>query len=357
MSRILVVATSRKTRGGITSVIKAHEMGEQWKKYHCVWIQTHRDGPAWRKLFYYLSAWIEFLCLLPFCNAVHFHCAGKTSGRRKIAFAKVARTYGKLVIVHFHPPGPEDIENPSSHEIMGTLFDLANKVIALSPYWRRLIRAAYPERYYEIEVLWNPCPIVHRDASIKKKQILFAGTICRRKGYDILLKAFGRIANKYPDWKVVFAGNPYLREGYNELEDGKLIAKELGISQQVEWLGWVSGADKERVFNESSVYCLVSEGEGFPMGVLDAWAYGIPCVMTPVGGIPDIVKDGVNGLVFPVGDVDALAEKLDIMLADCKLRENIVKESDKLVFGEFSVRNVTEHLGKIYKNLLEDNEE
>lgn len=40
------------------------------------------------------------------------------------------------------------------------------------------------------------------------------------------------------------------------------------------------------------------------MGVLDAWAYGIPCVVTPVGGLPDIVIDGENALVFPVGDVD-----------------------------------------------------
>lgn len=75
--------------------------------------------------------------------------------------------------------------------------------------------------------------------------------------------------------------------------------------------------------------------------------------MTPVGGLPDIVKDGVNGLVFPIGDLDALAEKLDIILTDGKLRESIVSESDKLVFGEFCVKNVTEHLGRIYKNILE----
>ena len=42
--KVLVVATSRKTRGGITSVVKAHETSEQWKKFHCKWIETHRDG-------------------------------------------------------------------------------------------------------------------------------------------------------------------------------------------------------------------------------------------------------------------------------------------------------------------------
>ena len=54
--KVLVVATSRKTRGGITSVVKAHETGNQWKKYHCKWIETHRDGPSWRKILYFIKA-------------------------------------------------------------------------------------------------------------------------------------------------------------------------------------------------------------------------------------------------------------------------------------------------------------
>lgn len=68
--RVLVVATSRKTCGGITSVVKAHETGEQWKKYHCRWIQTHRDGPAWRKLRYLVTALIEYMVLLPWYDIV-----------------------------------------------------------------------------------------------------------------------------------------------------------------------------------------------------------------------------------------------------------------------------------------------
>ena len=52
MPKVLVVATSRKTKGGITSVVKAHETGEQWKKFHCKWIETHRDGNSVRKLLF-----------------------------------------------------------------------------------------------------------------------------------------------------------------------------------------------------------------------------------------------------------------------------------------------------------------
>lgn len=72
----------------------------------------------------------------------------------------------------------------------------------------------------------------------------------------------------------------------------KRCCKKLNVDRQIKFLGWVSGKEKEHAFQTASIYCLASDGEGFPMGVLDAWAYGIPCVVTPVGGIPDIVSDG-----------------------------------------------------------------
>ena len=91
MTKVLVVATSRKTRGGITSVVKAHEKGEQWKKYHCRWIETHRDGPAWRKLAYFVCAFIQFVFLIPFYDLVHIHAADGASATRKWIFAAYAK--------------------------------------------------------------------------------------------------------------------------------------------------------------------------------------------------------------------------------------------------------------------------
>lgn len=95
MTRVLVVATSRKTRGGITSVVKAHETGEQWKRFHCRWIQTHRDGPAWRKVWYLVTALIEYMLLLPWYDIVHIHVATTQSARRKKLFFVLAKLLHK----------------------------------------------------------------------------------------------------------------------------------------------------------------------------------------------------------------------------------------------------------------------
>lgn len=95
MSKVLVVATSRKTRGGITSVIKAHETGEQWKKYHCHWVQTHRDGSVGRKVFYFVSGMMDYLIRLPFYDIVHIHTADYGTEKRKRIFAWLSKLFRK----------------------------------------------------------------------------------------------------------------------------------------------------------------------------------------------------------------------------------------------------------------------
>lgn len=323
MAKVLVIATSRKTRGGITSVVKAHETGEQWKKYHCRWIETHRDGNSIRKLWYLGTALVEYICLLPFYDIVHIHLATTQSAKRKKMFFYLAKWLSKKVILHFHPSNEKFLFEPMNSKLYRKLFSKADLVLVLSEQWRCWIKMALGLSNH-IEVLYNPCPIVNRRDDLRKNHILFAGTIISRKGYETLIRGFARIAQEHSDWKVIFAGN-------GEIANAMKIVECCGIQNQVEFLGWVTDKDKEKVFQEASVYCLASDGEGFPMGVLDAWAYGIPCVVTPVGGIPDIVVDGENGLVFSIGDVDGLANKLRMIISDRTLRKNIVLGQDKYV--------------------------
>ena len=344
VSRVLVVATSRKTRGGITSVVKAHETGEQWDKYHCRWIQTHRDGPIWRKLLYLFSALLEYLVLLPWYDIVHIHVATTQSARRKKIFFELAKILHKKTILHFHPSNEKFLYESANKSLYRNLFSRADLVLVLSEQWRRWIKEALGLTEH-IEVLYNPCPIVERKPELKQNEILFAGTVIPRKGYADLIRGFAKIASKHPDWKVVIAGN-------GEIDKAKAIAKECGIENQVVFLGWVNGHAKDLAFQRASIYCLASDGEGFPMGVLDAWAYGIPCVVTPVGGLPDIVIDGENALVFPVGDVDILARQLERMISDNGLRNRIAQASLELAHTTFNVKNLNHALEGIYSKLL-----
>lgn len=343
MTKVLVVATSRKTRGGITSVVKAHETGEQWKKYHCRWIETHRDGNVVRKLWYLGTALVEYIILLPFYDIVHIHIATTQSARRKRLFFYPAKWLKKKTILHFHPSNEKFLFEPYNQKLYRSLFMKADLVLVLSEQWRRWIKEAL-DIDKRIQILYNPCPTVNRREDLRERNILIAGTIIKRKGYEDIIRGFAKIASKHADWKIVFAGN-------GEIEQARNIAQEENITSQVSFLGWVNGKEKEKTFQKASIYCLASYGEGFPMGILDAWAYGVPCVATPVGGIADIIVDKKNGLIFPVGDTDKLAAQLELLIQDEKLRKHIVEGTDKYVNGLFNINRINKQLDLIYSSL------
>lgn len=345
ISRVLIVATSRKTRGGITSVIKAHETGEQWNKYHCHWVQTHRDGPSWRKTIYFAIGMVDFLIRLPFYDIVHIHTADYGTEKRKQIFARITKIFGKKLIVHLHSSGPEFSIGGKYRNLYEYSFTHADKVILLSKTWKQEVINAFHLPEDKMEILYNPCPTVEPSKSEERdKYILFAGTLTHRKGYDDLIKAFATIANKFPEWRLKLAGN-------GEIDNGRRLVKQYNIEKQVDFLGWVNGQEKDTAFRHASIYCLPSYSEGFPMGVLDAWAYHLPVVTTPVGGIPDIAVDGENLMLFNPGDLSSLAAKLEILINDKDKYDIIQSASIHFAKVNFNINTISKKLSSIYSKL------
>lgn len=347
MVRVLVVATSRKTRGGITSVIKAHEKGGQWEKYHCRWIETHRDGGFLRKLLYVLRAFAQYLLLLPDNDIVHIHIGEAPSALRKIAFMAYAKFWQKKTIVHFHSFSPDTTIKSRYSFLYRYLFTRANKVIVLSEYWKNEVKCFVPDA--DIEILYNPCTteVAIDDDVIKEPYILYAGTVSQRKGYADMIKAFSLIAERHPEWNIVFAGN-------GEIEQGQTLAGKYNIQDQTKWLGWVNGDAKDMAFRKASVFCLPSYAEGFSMAVLDAWAYGLPVITTPVGGIPDVAIDGENMLLFQPGDCQKLSQCMELMIDKDELRHSISHESKKLALTKFNINTINTQLADIYERLVDN---
>ena len=87
------------------------------------------------------------------------------------------------------------------------------------------------------------------------------------------------------------------------------------------------------------------------MAVLDAWAYGLPVITTPVGGIPDIAIDGKNVLLFNPGDTKTLAVQMEKLITNITLRNNIAKKSIQLAQTTFNIETINQQIGHIYKTL------
>ena len=344
MTKVLIVATSHKTRGGITSVINAHKKGKQWEEYHCKWIETHRDSGIIQKIWYLLRSLCIYFVLLPFYDIVHVHLSEPISAIRKCPFVWWAKLWGKKIIIHFHAFSPDTTIRSRWTNVYGYLFKNADIVIVLSEMWKNYVNEIF-HLDSKVHVIYNPCTTkISVKQYLRKRQILYAGTINARKGYVDLINAFAMFAKQCPEWQIVFAGN-------GEIVQGKKLAERLNITNQVVFLGWISGTEKDKVFKESSIFCLPSYAEGFPMAILDAWSYGLPVITTPVGGIPDIAEDGKNLLLFNSGDVVMLAQQLIKMIFDENLRARISKESLRLAHTTFDIDVINHQICDVYKNL------
>lgn len=351
MAKVLVLATSRHTHGGISTVVAAHETTQEWREHDCCWIATHRNGSVARKLLYMAGGLARFLVKLPGCRIVHIHTSELPSARRKSIFMKLARMAGKKTIVHFHAFDTATTIDGPGREVYRSLFGSADRVVVLSRMWADAVTHTFPELSSKVRVLFNPCPAIPEadthladETSGRNPYILFAGVVNARKGYEQLIKAFAKIAPDFPEWRLVVAGS-------GETDRAAELAAGLGIADRVDLPGWVAGKAKNRLFAGASVFCLPSHAEGFPMAVLEAWAYGLPVVATPVGGLPEMVEDGRDALLFIPGDTEMLASKLAAVMADEEIQKKFASASKNFAKTTFNIKNIGVELGKIYDEL------
>ncbi|GAB6394913.1 MAG: glycosyltransferase family 4 protein [Bacteroidales bacterium] len=345
--KVMMLATSAATQGGISSVVKIYRELDFWKQYHIKWLETHIDGSKGKKLFYAVRSFGYFILAAPLYDLIHIHLSEVPSMLRKFPFFLLSRLYGRKIVLHFHFGRPETTINSRFKRLYRYMFSKADRVIVLSPSLKMLIKE-HLSLSGNIVVIYNPCLAIDKKTSvsnIKEPLILYAGVLTQRKGYADLLRAFAFIAKQYPDWMLVFAGT-------GAIEDGKQKAADFNISNQTRFAGWVSGKEKADLFSKASIFCLPSYMEGFPMAILDALAYGIPVVTTPVGGIPDIIRNQKNGLLFPSGDIPALSHQLKMLMSNARLRKDLSKQSRLMAETLFNPKTIEKQICTLYESVL-----
>ena len=158
----------------------------------------------------------------------------------------------------------------------------------------------------------------------RERTIIGAGRLNEQKNFPLLISSFARIAEKFPEYKLVIYGKGSL------LESLKNLAKEKGVGGRVEFPGYVP--DMPERLERASMFVLSSDYEGMPNALMEAMALGLPCVSTDCsgGGARFLVKDGENGLLVPQRDEKKMAEAMERILSDTALAERISTNSRKL---------------------------
>jgi glycosyltransferase involved in cell wall biosynthesis len=173
--------------------------------------------------------------------------------------------------------------------------------------------------------------------------LLFLGRLGHRKGIFVLLEALAAVRSRFRHVVLLCGGD-------GELDRVRAEVVRLDLSDNVTLLGWVKGAAKDELLESSTVFVLPSFDEGVPMSILEAMAWGLPVIATPVGGIPEVVTDGREGLLVAPGDADALGEAICRLLVDADLRAQMGRNGRLRFQTDFSIQSVLEKLESIYRS-------
>ena len=311
--RVLVVGPGARSAGGVRSVIVALSRSSLSRRFTLVEVETHADGSRPHKLVVAARGLgrmvVEVVRARP--DLVYLHTASNGSFWRKAVASAIARAGRVPYVVHVHGGAFADFYRgmPAPGRLVARwMLRGAAAVVTLTPSWAREIGAIAGRPTVTIP---NPVavPAAVADPARRPASVVTLARIGAAKGSFVLLRAFAALAEDHPGTRLVLAGDGPQEEAWR-------VAREAGVADRVDMPGWIGAAERDALLAGAGVFVLPSRVEGLPVSMLEAMAHGLPVVVTPVGGIPDAIEDGVTGRLVPPDDVEALTAALGGLLDD-----------------------------------------
>lgn len=353
-NKIIVVGTSAK--GGMEAVIDNHFKNGLYDTRDVELIISNSDGSALMRI--YLGLLAAFKLLFAVANTkpiiVHMHGSERGSIYRKALYLFIVKLFGKKTAFHSH--GAEfkhfyDFNSPVYRFLVRYILERCDAIFVLSKYWQdymceianpKLVEIInnFPTRAYESF-------FEKRDVSSKESlSFLYLGYVGERKGiYDLVDAVELLVKRNVKNFTIKVAGN-------GEVEQLRELLRQKRLESQFDVLGWISGEQKATLMSDSDVLVLPSYNEGLPIAILEAFSTGLPVISTPVGGIPDAITNGVNGILVTPGSSIEIANALQNCLEDRAHLQNILDVANKLYQCEYSAQINIERIVKVYSKLL-----
>lgn len=200
--------------------------------------------------------------------------------------------------------------------------------------------------------------------------VLYLNHLSVAKGFLVLLEAAKQVVSRTQNINFVIAGDIIARERniFADRHGKQIVFEDMrgamesvkndeNLSGRIQFPGEITDIKtKLRLLQTSDIFTLPSYSEGLPLSVLEAMAVGLPVVVTPVGGLVDIIKDGQNGFFVPTGDADKLRDKIIALADNPDLRKYMGNNNASLVREKMTVDIIASRLHDVFKR-LEDKEE
>ena len=347
--RVLQFGPSLAVRGGISSVeqLICDYLPPYVSMRH---VPTMEDGSAIAKASVFARG-VQILrrsleSLDP--TIIHIHFASRGSTLRKVILAEMVARAGRPLVMHAHGSEFDSFHRKLPAAVrrnVNRTLQRANVFITLSTQWRDFYVEECEISPSQIVVLPNPvrvpAEVVDRSGR-PRVQFLHLGRLGERKGSYDLVNAFAGLPRAIRDRaRLVLAGD-------GDVEGVRKLAEPMG--EQVEVHSWIDVHERDRLLRESDVFALPSRAEGVPMALLEAMANGLPSITSPVGGIPDVFRNGFDGLMVTPGNVEQIRSVMTRLICDDSARVTAGRNARERAFA-FDVHVYARRLADIYQRI------
>lgn len=316
-------------------------------------------------------------------HGVELHCLFKPPGIQMNMRRKLRQLFSSLrpTVVHTHHIGALFYAGPPARKTGVPVIVYTDHGEAygkgLRMLWLSRIAGCYAERYFCVSsevanevrnrrmVSSRKVTIVHNgidttffqrrsDDGVLRRELGISsdapvigtvGRLAEIKRQDLLVQGFAVAKKAFPLAQLLVVGDGPSLPGLREL------ASHLEIAESVHFVGYRN--DRERYLGIMDVFALTSRSEGMPLSVLEAWAAEVAVITSDVGGLPSLIDHGRNGLLFPSGDTDALADAMHQLLSDRHYTNRLASEGYRDAIAKFDVQTMARRYHDQYNELLD----
>lgn len=294
-----------------------------------------------------------------------------TGFMRSSGIILLGKLFNKKIVVHLYGSNLNNFYNNSNIVLKNWIkyvLKHADRAIVLGNVLKKQFEGIYPLR--KIRVVYNGIPKERFALSenrfstnVDEVKVLFLGHVSQAKGFNDIIKAIPLVFNKTNIAKFIFAGerikaerhvffDAYNRKIVFEKIDKFLEQLQKKYSSKINIIGSVREEEKNELLLQADIFVLPSYSEGFPVAILEAMANGLPIITTPVGALPEVLKDGVHCFFVPIANHQKLADFLIYLVNNPEIRSQIGQNNYSYVREKLNIDKSAEAMAAIFREVV-----
>lgn len=267
----------------------------------------------------------------------------------------LARGAGCRVVITLHGYNPTTLRERIYYCLDRFSFKKSDAIITPAYYLKRYIEKKYRADPDKVSVIYNGIdisdyefmPSIRKGSDSLTSKIIYAGRLSREKRVFLLIEAVRILISDGFNVFLTIAGDGRERPALEEL------VKKEGISSSVLFTGYISQGELRSLLYEQDILVLPSEREGLPNVLLEAMAVGVAAVASRVGGVDELIRDGIDGLLFdPEEGPAAIAWRIKRLIEQPSYREGLIRSARQRIESNFTFDRHIESTVRLYNRVL-----